>query len=314
MRRVNRRRLTFALPLVATVLAAGCTTFSDDDTAARVGDVELDDDVLDELVTVVDPRYAITPEVEASLTPEELDDLRDRAASDAEARRGAISVWIDARIHVDAFAEAGITFDEQDRDANTELLATQIPTFTQLSDDTRDLLVDYVVALSRTGSLELPSDAEVARWFDAGPSSTDIACISHILVETEDEADDIVASLDDGADFAELAADRSNDPGSAAAGGDLGCFAASDVATQFVPEFASAALDALPGEHTDGIRSDFGVHVIRLGTFDERRGELAPLIETGVVQQSLARRDADVYVDARFGAFDPDLGAVLAFG
>ncbi len=47
---------------------------------------------------------------------------------------------------------------------------------------------------------------------------------AHILVETEEKANDLKAQLDGGADFAELAKANSIDTGSGAAGGDLGWF------------------------------------------------------------------------------------------
>ncbi|MEZ5226829.1 MAG: peptidylprolyl isomerase [Acidimicrobiales bacterium] len=52
-----------------------------------------------------------------------------------------------------------------------------------------------------------------------------VPCVSHILVGPEDEelANDLLAQLEDGADFPALAEQNSIDPGSAVAGGDLGC-------------------------------------------------------------------------------------------
>ena len=47
---------------------------------------------------------------------------------------------------------------------------------------------------------------------------------SHILVETEEKAVESIGQLDDGADFADLAREASQDPGSGANGGDLGFF------------------------------------------------------------------------------------------
>src|SRR3984957_18937103 len=58
----------------------------------------------------------------------------------------------------------------------------------------------------------------------------------HILVETEDEAKAIVEQIKGGADFAELAKEKSKDPG-AADGGDLGYF----TKDQMVPEFSEVA-------------------------------------------------------------------------
>ncbi len=50
VQRVNRRLMTILLPLAAASLTAGCTTFSDADAVARVGDTELSEDQLDELL------------------------------------------------------------------------------------------------------------------------------------------------------------------------------------------------------------------------------------------------------------------------
>lgn len=82
----------------------------------------------------------------------------------------------------------------------------------------------------------------------------------HILVESEDEAKDLIKKIKGGAKFEDLAA-KSKDPGSAARGGDL------DWANPnaYVPEF-SAALKALKkGEMTDApVKSQFGFHIIQL--------------------------------------------------
>ncbi len=51
VQRVNRRLMTILLPLAAASLTAGCTTFSDADAVARVGDTELSASELDELLT-----------------------------------------------------------------------------------------------------------------------------------------------------------------------------------------------------------------------------------------------------------------------
>ena len=61
---------------------------------------------------------------------------------------------------------------------------------------------------------------------------------SHILVETKEEADAIIAQLYKGGDFAKLATEKSKGP-SGAKGGDLGYF----TKDKMVPEFANAAFD-----------------------------------------------------------------------
>jgi len=66
--------------------------------------------------------------------------------------------------------------------------------------------------------------------------------------------------VDDGEDFAEVAKEVSEDPGSAPNGGDLGCF----TKDQMVPEFADAAFSLEKGEVSQPVKTDFGYHLIQV--------------------------------------------------
>jgi peptidyl-prolyl cis-trans isomerase C len=90
----------------------------------------------------------------------------------------------------------------------------------------------------------------------------------HILVETEDEAKAVLADLKKGGDFAELAKQKSKDPG-AAEGGDLGYFAKD----QMVPEFAEVAFKLEPGKLSDPVKTQFGWHVIKV---EDKRDKQIP--------------------------------------
>jgi len=108
---------------------------------------------------------------------------------------------------------------------------------------------------------------------------------SHILVETEEEADSIKAQLDGGADFAVLAREHSIDPG-AANGGDLGFFGRGMMVQPF--EQAAFALGE-PGDVSEPVQSQFGWHVIKLA---EKRLSSPPSFEqvAGQLQQQLLMR------------------------
>jgi foldase protein PrsA len=82
---------------------------------------------------------------------------------------------------------------------------------------------------------------------------------SHILVETKQEADEILALLKSGSDFATLAKERSKD-GSAAQGGDLGYFGRG----QMVAPFEEAAFTLNVGEISKVVESEFGFHIIKV--------------------------------------------------
>ena len=85
-------------------------------------------------------------------------------------------------------------------------------------------------------------------------------CSSHILVETQEEANEVLTQLNEGGDFAQLAEERSQDPGSAARGGDLGCVTQGS----FVPPFEEAAFGADVGETVGPVETQFGFHIIRV--------------------------------------------------
>jgi peptidyl-prolyl cis-trans isomerase C len=80
----------------------------------------------------------------------------------------------------------------------------------------------------------------------------------HILVETEDDAKAILAELKKGADFAELAKQKSKDAGEN--GGDLGYF----TRDQMVPEFSEVAFKLDKGQLSDPVKSAFGWHIIKV--------------------------------------------------
>jgi parvulin-like peptidyl-prolyl isomerase len=96
---------------------------------------------------------------------------------------------------------------------------------------------------------------------DVKPFETQVRA-RHILVVDEVTAKDLIARLQNGADFAELALEYSTDTGSGAKGGDLGWFGRGAM----VPEFEEAAF-ALenPGDFTlEPVQSTFGFHIIQL--------------------------------------------------
>jgi peptidyl-prolyl cis-trans isomerase D len=88
----------------------------------------------------------------------------------------------------------------------------------------------------------------------------------HILVATQEEAEDILAALNDGESFAELAKAASTDTGSGAQGGELGWSSVYG----FVKPFGDAALAAPIGKIIGPIETEFGWHIIQVRARENR--------------------------------------------
>ncbi len=115
---------------------------------------------------------------------------------------------------------------------------------------------------------------------------------SHILVDSEDKANELKAEIDAGADFATLARENSIDPG-ASNGGDLGFFGRGMMVQPF--EEAAFAL-AEVGDVSAPVQSQFGWHIIKL---EEKREASPPSFEqvAAQIQNQLLMRSFTEKVD-----------------
>jgi peptidyl-prolyl cis-trans isomerase C len=148
---------------------------------------------------------------------------------------------------------------------------------------------------------EAAVEARYQTYLEENPPSEETHA-RHILVESEETAREIIAALDEGADFAELAMERSTGP-SAPQGGDLGYFGAS----QMIPAFSDAAFSMEVGSYSKHpVQSEFGWHVILVEdrrsqappSFDEMAPELRQELQGAAVEAHLAglREGADIEV------------------
>ncbi|MEC8261731.1 MAG: peptidylprolyl isomerase [Pseudomonadota bacterium] len=145
--------------------------------------------------------------------------------------------------------------------------------------------------ITREVSKEITEESIQAAYdtFVADTGSRETVTASHILVETEDEARAIIAQLNHGADFAELAREKSTGP-SGPNGGSLGTFGRG----QMVPGFETAAFGMPAGSFSaDPVQTQFGWHVIQVSdkgieeapSLDQMRDQIA----ANLSRQSFAR-------------------------
>lgn len=144
------------------------------------------------------------------------------------------------------------------------------------------------------------SDAEVRAEYDrlAKQEANKEYKARHILVESEDEAKEIITKLKAGEEFDKLAK-ASKDPGSAENGGDLDW----NTPDTFVKEFGEAMVGLEKGQLTEApVKTQFGFHVIRLD--DVRDAAPPPLAEVSpqIRQQLERQRIQDLQAKLRAGA------------
>jgi len=166
------------------------------------------------------------------------------------------------------------------REAKKKGLDKQTDVKTQMDLSSQTVLVRAYVA-DWIKANPIP-DAEIRKEYDQIKSQLGDKeyKVAHILVEKEDEAKDVIAELQKGAKFADLAKARSKDPGSKERGGDLDWNAPAN----FVKPFSDAMVKAEKGKFTpQPVQTQFGWHVIlvedtrdaKVPSFDEVKPQLA---------------------------------------
>ena len=126
---------------------------------------------------------------------------------------------------------------------------------------------------------------------------------SHILVDAEDKAKEVIAELKKGGNFAELAKTKSSDS-SASSGGDLGWFTPS----MMVPPFAQAVAKMEKGKYSEQpVQTSFGWHVILLEdvrdatppSLDELRPQITQMLQSRTVNDYLEKLKSGAKIEVK---------------
>lgn len=156
-----------------------------------------------------------------------------------------------------------------------KLLAERKTSLDGLRENLRNqLMVDKLIETQINPGISVQASA-VAAFYKENPDQfvqPETLRASHILIrlpEQPDEAskakararaEELLAKVKGGADFAKLAQENSEDPGSAPNGGQLPPFARG----QMIPEFEQAAFELQPGQVSGVVETAFGFHVVKL--------------------------------------------------
>jgi parvulin-like peptidyl-prolyl isomerase len=155
-----------------------------------------------------------------------------------------------------------------------EVLKANNITLVRLKEDIkRQLMINSI--LEETRNQVSISDEELLEYYNENKDSflePEQVHARHILLETEEEANNLLQQLKEGlTDFAELAKEKSIGP-SAPSGGDLGFFTRG----QMVKEFEDAAFSLEPGKISGVVQTQFGYHIIKC---EEKKEEYSPTFE-----------------------------------
>ncbi|CEJ83251.1 putative Peptidylprolyl isomerase [Hyphomicrobium sp. GJ21] len=129
----------------------------------------------------------------------------------------------------------------------------------------------------------------------------------HILVETEEQAKELKAKLDKGADFAQLAKENSKDPGSKDDGGNLGYFGHG----QMVPQFEEVVFKLKKGEVSDPVKTQFGWHLVKLEDSRTKQPPAFEIVKDRIAQSLLLQKAQKTAMELRANAkieiVDPEI-------
>lgn len=201
------------------------------------------------------PAPAVTGDVIATVNGEPLTQqimdvyIRQRAAKGAQQDPNNPGAALDELIALELMSQEAVKSGARN---DGEIIAT-------LNQLERSTLAGAAIK-SFMNSNEL-SDEEIRQAYDTGVGKPGKEYNArHVLVETEEEANEVIKLLDEGGDFVELAKEKSTGP-SGPRGGELGWFNAS----QMVKPFSDAAAALEKGSYTKTpVQTQFGWHVIRL--------------------------------------------------
>ena len=229
-------------------------------------------------------------------------------------RASILSDMIVGTVFDDLLSELDVSVSDANNDAGTASIENAVASLFPLDEDptataqARFESLPYLPFLANLQAKQF-AVADALASTNGGGQTIEVPCSSHILLETEEVANNVIALLDDGGDFAELAMEFSTGP-SGPTGGVLGC---TDPGS-FVAEFAAAIIDAPIDTIIGPVQTQFGFHVITVTGTEEQVVE-APDPQSLVSNELLsALSQITVDVAPSIGEWDGGRGQVIPPG
>lgn len=300
-RKLPRRLSLIAVALVAGTALTGCSTIEKSSDAFRVNGTSFPLDDYEQLTEDLISAGQITPDANGLLSGDDA--------------RSVLNSLIRGR----AAAQFLTTIDDSVTDEDRQKALASIPegavdNWSELLKSTSLELNSLQYAFER---VKVPSEKTVKALYEKQPALTGVMCLSHILVESLDVATKVIADLEDGGDFTEIAKATSTEPAAKESGGKLDegedtCFNLPSLQEQFDADFMDAAIPGHSGQFIGPVRTQFGYHVIvhrpwaEVGDAVMKRlnENSTSLLAIGYLASS------DVWVNSQFGTWSTAKSAV----
>ena len=222
---------------------------------------------------------------EADLPAQGIDPNSPEGQAGMEQTKAWILDWMITEVLIEQAAEeAGVTVPDEEVDAylqdmiaeseSEEAFYNQIEAWGYTPEEFRGQVRSQLLGMKMT-----------QRISDAVPKVTEHVHARHILVDTPEEAERLLAQLEANADFASLARAYSQDYSTRDNGGDLSFFPRGILVA---PEVEEAAFSLQPGQISDVVESSLGYHIVKVVERDPAR-EVSPenlrLLQDRAVQE-----------------------------
>ncbi len=187
--------------------------------------------------------------------------------------------------------------DVSNQEAYEQALKQNNITEEQLREDIRENLPVQEVQERVAGNAE-PSDEGIQKYYkenkEAQFTTPEQRCVRHILFnkDQKEKAEEVKQQVENGGDdFTKLAKENSQDPGSAAKGGDLGCLGKGET----VPEFEQAAFGAEQGEILGPVQTEFGYHILQVTDVKPEQTRSLQEVESQIRSQLAAEKQSEEF-------------------
>jgi foldase protein PrsA len=235
-----------------------------------------------------------------------------------EQSSGLLTQRIIAALISDEVKRLGLTIsDDAMATARTEIGDIPAGITKDFADYVIRIQAEQDVLIARVTDTTKPwyTDADVTDYYNFVKDTKYVNfCTHHILVDAEADANDIMAQLKNGADFAQIAKDKSTDTQSATEGGDLGC----NPKGSFVTEFEDAVFAANTGDTIGPIKTTYGYHIIHIDKAyglqpldDTLRASIGTTLTNEQGWLSWKAYKSKITVNKKYGAWSNDQTAVV---